>query len=319
MAIPWGAIGSWLGNNAGNIAQLGMSLYGANQGAKATKQAAAAATPTPYSTSSIFGNVNVDPRTRAMTFNMGTSPFAQLFNVGGTQALGNAYSAPGSAYYGAAPEVAAAAGGVMDTDAEAAGRYDLLKQLAAPEENRMFQRLENNLFARGQMGTTGGGEQYRGFYEAQNQADLARQMTAQDWAQQRALSRFDVARNAVGQGMNSQVQNFNIGTGSAGGIQNLFAMLMQQANAGIGAGGGTPSGVALANAEASQAPLRAGAEFLNNSGAFDALGRWIGSRFGGSGSTNSSYSPGNLTLNNSGMPNPTFAALDPNSIPNYGF
>lgn len=280
MTIPWGAIGSWIGNNAGTIANLGMSLYGSNQQKKATQQAVKQATPIPYSSSSMFGNVNFDPKSHTMNYSMANNPFAQLLNVGGVQAFGNAFSAPGSAYYGAAPEVVAAAN-AMGGDAQAAeaqNRYDLLTQYAQPESNRMFQRLENNLFARGQMGTTGGGEHYRGFYEAQNQADLARQMAAQDWAQQRSLSRFDVARNAVGQGMTAQGQNFNMGTGAMGGLQSLFSQLLQQGQSGIGAGAGTPGGVALANASASNIPYQVGAEFLSNSGIFDALGRWIGNK-----------------------------------------
>lgn len=280
MTIPWGAIGSWLGNNAGSIINAGMSIYGANQTKNATGKAVQQSTPLPYSSSSMFGNVAFNPQTRQINYSMGQNPFAQMFNTGGVQSLGNAYSAPGSAYYGAAPEIVSAANSAMDTEAEAANRYGLLTQLAQPEENRMFQRLENNLFARGQMGTTGGGEHYRGFYEAQNQADLARQLGAQDWAQQRALSRFDVARNAVGSGMAGQQQQYNIGTGSMGGLQNLFAQLLSQGNAGIGAASGTPQGVAMMNAQAQTLPLQAGMGFLNESGAFDALGRWIGSKFG---------------------------------------
>lgn len=290
MAV-WGAIGSWLGSNAGNLLNAGLNIYGANQAKDATQQAVQQATPTPYSTSSMYGTTNVDPRTRQVQMSMAQNPFAQMFNVGGTQALGNAYSAPGSAYYGAAPEIVSAANGVMDTGAEAQGRYDLLNQLAQPESNRMFQRLENNLFARGQMGTTGGGEQYRGYYEAQNQADLQRQLASQDWAQQRALSRFSTAQQAVGTGMNSQVQNFNIGNQSQQGLGSMFQNLINQAQIGIGSGSGTPGNVALANANAQTGPLQAGMAAANEAGVFDALGRWVGSKFSGASTPTGSVGP----------------------------
>lgn len=282
MAIPWASIGSWLGNNAGNLLQFGGALIGSNQQSKAVQGAANAATPIAYGTSSMYGTTTVDPKTRQITLNPAQNPFSQIFNIGGVQQLANAYSAPGSAYYGAAPEVAAAARamGMSEQEAEAANRYGMLTQLAQPEERRMFQRLENNLFARGQMGTTGGGEHYRGFYEAQNRADLERQLASQDWAQSRGLQRFNTALQAVGSGMQGQNQQYNIGAGSYGGMQQAFQQLLAQGNMGLGAATGTPSGIALANAQAQMGPWNAGAAFLDKSGAFDALGRWIGDKFG---------------------------------------
>jgi len=303
MTIPWGAIGSWLGSNAGTLLNTGMAIYGANQTKDATKQAAAAATPTPYSSSSMWGNVGVDPRTRTMSYSMAQNPFAQMMQYGGLASMANAYSAPGSAYYGAAPEVAAAAAGMGGEAqaAEAANRYGLLNQLAQPEENRVFQRMENNLFARGQMGTSGGGEAYRGYEEARQQADLQRQLAAQDWAQSRGITRFNTARDAVGTGMAGQANQWAMGQQSVGGIQDMFQMLMQQANAGIGAGGGTPGTVALANANASTLPFQTGAAAVQNSGIFDQIGGWLG---GLGGSTNGSYNPGQISIPNSGAPAP---------------
>lgn len=280
MAIPWASIGTWLGNNAGNLINLGSQFIGQNQQTKAVEAAAKAATPIPYSGESFMGTTTFNPNTKSFQIGAAQNPFAQLFNIGGVQSLANAYSAPGSAYWGAAPELATAAremGGAAQA-AEAQNRYNILTGLAKPEENRMFQRLENNLFARGQMGTSGGGEHYRGFYEAQNRADLERQLASQDWAQSRGMARFNTALGAVGSGQAGQVNTFNMGTGSFGGIQNLFQALMSQANTGIGAGAGTPSQLAAMVAENKVAPWQMGADFLKESGAFDALGRWIGSK-----------------------------------------
>jgi hypothetical protein len=298
MTIPWGSIAGWLGNNAGSLLQIGTSLVGANQQKKATQQAVQQSTPIPYSSTSQFGTTAFDPKTRQLTLSGAQNPFNQLFNIGGQQQLAGAYSAPGAAYYGAAPEVARAAAemGMDGQAAEAANRYRLLTEYAKPEENRMFQRLENNLFARGQMGTSGGGEQYRGFYEAQQASDLQRQLAAQDWAQSRGLSRFNTALGAVGSGQAGQMNQFNIGTGSYGGLQQAFQQLLAQGQLGVGAASGTPGGVALANAQAQGTPWLAAAEGLKQSGAFDALGRWIGSKIPGTGTAE---------------PQPRFGYVDP--------
>jgi hypothetical protein len=186
-----------------------------------------------------------------------------------------------AAYQGLSPE------GLQES---AAGRYDLLTQLAQPQEQRAFQGLENRLFARGQMGTSGGGEQYRGFEEARQQADLMRQVQSQDWATTNALNRFNAANQAVGTGMTGQMNQANIAGGTFGSLQNALGSLYQQANIGLGSASGMPSNIAMAQAQAAGAPYQFANEFLTNSGAYDWLGGKLGGLFGGG------YQPGSYTL-----------------------
>ncbi len=47
-----------------------------------------------------------------------------------------------------------------------------LRNAAQPEQNRLFNKLQDRLFATGQLGSTGGGEQLRGLAEAFGQQDL---------------------------------------------------------------------------------------------------------------------------------------------------
>lgn len=75
-----------------------------------------------------------------------------------------------------------------DPQAAAQQRYQLLTDMALPQENRMFNRLKDNLFASGRSGTTGGlvtgDNSLRAFQESSNMADLQRQMAGQDFARQ---------------------------------------------------------------------------------------------------------------------------------------
>ena len=160
-----GNLGSWAANNAGtisNYAQLGAGIYGAAKqgkaGKKAGRRAAAMATPIGYGTAGPWGATAVDPRSRMVTYSPAQNPFSQLFNVGGLGSLANAYSAPGAAYYGASPEVAAAAQGMFGPalEQEAAGRLGVLRELAQPQEQQMQNQLTDRLFASGRLGGTGG-------------------------------------------------------------------------------------------------------------------------------------------------------------------
>jgi hypothetical protein len=274
MAFSWGSL-PW-GDIIKSGVQLGTSIYGANQARNGAQAAAQQATPVPWSGSSPYGTSTFNPNTKSFSLTPGQNPFSQIFNVGGMQSLGNAFSAPGSAYYGAAPEVTAAAGalGGQGQADEAAGRLSALRQIAQPWEQRAQNSLNDRLFSMGTAGTTGGGIQQTAFQEAQNDADLKRTLAAQDWAQSRSMDRFSTAMQAVGQGGQMQQQQYNIGSGSLGNINNLFQMLMNQANVGVGSAAGAPPQLA---SQANQSTFNSTIlPFLQNSGAFDALGNWIG-------------------------------------------
>lgn len=68
-------------------------------------------------------------------------------------------------------------GGAQDV---ADQRLALLREQAAPFEQRQFNRLQNNLFSTGRLGITGGGLQTEAFARGLGQADLARQVEAQN-------------------------------------------------------------------------------------------------------------------------------------------
>ena len=131
--------------------------------------------------------------------------------------------------------------------------------------------LDDQLFARGQLGTSGGAERFRALQESLNMADLQRQMAAIGMGQNNANTRFGNAMGAVGQGMGAQNQAFNMGMGAFGGLQGLFGNLMQQGQLGVGAGSGTPAGIAQWAAQQQQTPWQAGYNFLNQGGVFDRL------------------------------------------------
>jgi len=111
---------------------------------------------------------------------------SSLAGIGGLQALAanqsltNAYAPfqqglQNQLYGGAAGLFGQAAQGF---DAYRDQTLDLLRQQAAPFEQRALQALQTNQFNTGRLGTTGGGMQTEAFARGLGQADLARQLQA---------------------------------------------------------------------------------------------------------------------------------------------
>jgi hypothetical protein len=279
--MTWGAI-------AGAAVSAGVGVYSANKQASAAKKAAAAGTPVGYSAYGPGGNVTVDPNSRQVNMSLPANPFTPMFQGIGASSLANAATAPGSYLYGADPELASAYQGLTGqgiVDA-AQGRYDVLNQLARPQEQRAFNSLEDRLFARGQMGSTGGSQQYEAFQNASNQADLQRQLSAQDWAQTNALNRFNGALAAVGSGQAGQANNWNIGTGAFSNLQAMFNPMFQQAQIGLGAATGTPPSLALNQANTAGGWVAPVDNFMQNIGGYNAIGSGLAGLFNkGGGST----------------------------------
>lgn len=274
---------------AGPLIGAGVGLLGSKKTADATKSAAAATATNPYDVSSPFGGVQYDRNTRQMSVNPSNSPFGSLANALGTSQLANFGFGQSNPYASLTPDVLQAAGnygGLLEgqaagynqlgggfadalqqlgTDPQAAAqnRYNLLTQAAMPEQNRMFNTLQDRLFGRGQLGTSGGAEQNRAFYESANQADLQRQLAGQNFGMQQqnqlanlagqfgglgqnaAQSRFALAQNLLGAG---DTRNQNM-LGQAGQLQGLYQQqfnpLLQFAQLGVGAGGGQQGQAAL--------------------------------------------------------------------------
>lgn len=271
--IAGGLIGGKAGAKIGGAIGGGVdALKGAKKDRGTAAQAAQQATPVGYSTFGPLGSVRVDQNTKQATITQADNPWARVLQGLGMSQFANAATAPGSAYYGARPEIVAAAQGFSPE--AMAGNFNSelqrLRAIGAPEERRQFQGLENALFARGQMGTTGGGERYRAFYEAQNAADLQRQGQAQDFARQRSLDRFNTALQAVGEGRSGAMDQYNQAQGSFGGFQSIMAQLLNQGQLGAGLASGTPGNVAVWNAETQMA--NSPGRVLEASGVFDTLG-----------------------------------------------
>jgi hypothetical protein len=268
------SIGSFLsGLPWGDIGKGAFSMFGAMNEAKGAKRAAQQATPSPYSVFGPAGGFYVDPRTKQISLNMAANPFASMFNALGASSFANAATAPGQFLHGANPEIAKAYKGLFGqglTD-RIQGQYDLLSQIAAPGENRAALALDDQLFSRGQTGTSGGAEQERAQAEAFSMADLQRQLAATGLGRQEAMDRFGGAMQAVGQGMAGQNQAFNMGMGAFGGMQGLFQNLMNQGQLGMAGMSGAPWQASMGAAQAAQAPWQAGYNVLNQSGIFDKL------------------------------------------------
>lgn len=112
--------------------------------------------------------------------------------MGGTYAMQHGMNLLGNNYQGVADQ-----------------RLALLRQQAAPFEQQAYNANNQNLFATGRMGTTGGGLQTEAFARGLGQADLARQTAAQGQADQ--LYQFD---QGAGQNMMNTAGYLNTGANS---------------------------------------------------------------------------------------------------------
>lgn len=249
--MTWVAVGTAA---VGGIA----SIYSANKASKDAKKAAASTKPSPYGISTPFGNVSF--QNGMGTANPAPNPFVDIFSQLGTASLYNAGTANGMPYQGANPQLIQAMQEAQAASAPGSNEFqDVLgkmRAIAAPEENRQNLALDDEQFARGTLGTTGGAERFRALKEAQGQMDLQRQLSAQGIASENANNRFQRALTTVNQGMSNQQQQFNIGSSANANIQNIWSQLLQQLGVGISAGGGTAPGAAVyAAQQAGNVPL----------------------------------------------------------------
>lgn len=234
------------------------TAYAANKSSKAAKSAAKATQVNPIDVQSPFGTVNFQNGQVVAT--PGQNPFMDLFSQLGTSSLYNAGFANSLPYQGANPQLIQAAQEAAQASAPGSNEFnDILAKMravSAPQDNRDNIRLDNDLFSRGMLGSTGGAERFRALKEAQGQADLQRQLAAQGVATDNANNRFQRALTTVNQGMSNQQQQFNIGSASNSNIQNIFSQLLQQGGLGVSAGGGQAPGAALyAAQQAGNVPL----------------------------------------------------------------
>lgn len=106
-----------------------------------------------------------------------------------------------------------------------------MRAAAQPEQNRMLNSLESRLHARGMLGSTGGAEQMRGFFEAQNQQDMGFQQEAFNRAMQQQGFLGSLGSQQISQGGGFLGQNlgqYNQTLGNLQGFQQLGAGLEGQ-------------------------------------------------------------------------------------------
>ncbi len=289
----------------GAVVGAGVGLVGSAISGNKAKKAAKSTKPTPYAVSGPAGQMGVHKG--QLSLEQGNNPFAQVFRNLGLNQLRGVGQMPDQFLYGADPELAKAYEGLFGqglTD-RIQGQYDLLSQIAAPGERRDSQALDDLMFSRGMSGTTGGAERFRALEEAQSMADLQRQAQAVGLGRQEALDRFTGAQGAIGQGMGSQLQQFNIGQGAFGGSQQLLQNLFQQAGLGIAAGGGQAPGAAVYAAQAQSAPYQAAANFLQNSGLLNFGGYQSAPIYSGGGAPMVNQPSGPINIPGVGMPMPS--------------
>lgn len=131
---------------------------------------------------------------------------------------------------------------------QAASQYtDLLRQQAMPEEQRAVNSTMSNLFGTGRLGTTGGANVMGRLAEAQNQADLARQIAGQQFGLQQQLQAqagLDAALNAeqgrqlgaFGANQTGMLNQFGLAQSLASTGANLYGSAYNNAALGMGIG-----------------------------------------------------------------------------------
>lgn len=147
--------------------------------------------------------------------------YGNLFGNLAQQSAQNPYAVQqmqlGQQFMGAAPQ------SYQDV---AASRLGLLRDQAAPFEERAANSLQNRLFSQGRLGSTGGGRDIEAFARGLGQADTSRQLDAQTMAeglygrdQQYAAQQQAMGANLFSGGANNWMQ----GLGQAGQLGQLGA------------------------------------------------------------------------------------------------
>jgi len=244
---------------AGQRTPAGTSLYGgpsAAAGPAGSQQAVQAATPIGYGTGSMYGQTTVDPRTRQMQFQFGQNPFAQLMNVGGSSPSPTR-SRPGAATVARPlrlrrPHRACSPG----LEQEAAGRLGILRQLAQPEEQRASNQLTDRLFASGRLGGTGGAVEQKLWPGPSRQRTSSASLLRRTGPLPEPRTAFSLRYRQSVPVRQARPSSSTWAPGRYGGLSDMFKMLLQQGNVGLGAASATPSDIAALQAGAKTAPVR---------------------------------------------------------------
>jgi hypothetical protein len=168
----------------------------------------------------------LDQSNQALMQQMGTSAFGGLGDLYGNatglmnQMNANVMAGPQDISGGLQGQLFnQAAQNLGSFDQTQASELAAMRQAGQPAMDRQFNQMQNRLHSMGMLGSTGGGEQMRGMFEAQNQADLDYQTQSFGRASQRQSMGLQQAQQAAmlqGQGFNQWNQNFQnaMGAGS---------------------------------------------------------------------------------------------------------
>lgn len=103
-------------------------------------------------------------------------------------------------------------------------QLDLLRQQAAPFEDRAFTGLLDNQFATGRLGSSGGALQTEAFARGLGQADLARQLAASDEARSFQQNALGLAQGAFGLGAGQRGLSDSLLSSAFGNFGNLAGL-----------------------------------------------------------------------------------------------
>lgn len=152
----------------------------------------------------------------------------------GTNALANAYQNPfqqglmETLFSGAGNQFGDAARGFEDYRQST---LDLLRQQAQPQIERDTANFNNNLFATGQLGSTGGALRTEAFARGLGQADLDRQLAASEEARKAQTQSLAVGQDLGNFGSSLQELQNSILEGSVGRFNTLSSLAQSLSNA----------------------------------------------------------------------------------------
>lgn len=169
--------------------------------------------------------------------------------------------------------------GMQDTPVDeyrdiAANQLGLMRDLAAPQEERAQNDMFQKLFSKGQLASSTGGRNFEAFAQGQSNADMQRQLSSQQFAeglyrgdQQYALNRGAQGQGLLGMGFTGQGQD----TARQGMFGQLGSTMMQQG--GMFAGQGLDAAVGqsdMVNQRAQQRLAEAQRQMFGGQSMFDA-------------------------------------------------
>lgn len=229
------------------VAGAGASLLGGMFSNKSEKKAAASMNP--WNVSGLFGEVGFNPASRTATFNadrastdirrlLGGQATSLLGGGGNTGFLNFAQGVGNEQIPGLFGDMQGALGQMpleafnqfqtqmgqannianQDLQGLMGQRLQLLRDQAAPQEQQQFNTLQDRLFSQGRLGTSGGANQMGAFARGLGQADLNRQLEAQQLgiqAQNQNLAQAGLLSELAGTGFMNALNYNDLGVNRA--------------------------------------------------------------------------------------------------------